>query len=143
MACPCGCATFPTGADAKFSMGHDATFRGKMVRAHLMDAEIRVVYDGNEGDYDIWKPMRLAELFGQRKHLVDAEMRRENANRTVVRKARGNPSVVSMGKWKYTGQVVAFYQTSNPQQLLAEYVDRAGGIRRTRVSARGIGMVSA
>lgn len=142
--CPCGCATFPTGKDAIFSMGHDATFRGKMIRAHLMGVEIMVVYNGNEDDTIVISAMELAKQYGQKKHLVDAEMRREAANRTVASKAlKAGEAVVQIGKWKYTGQVVAFYRTSNPDQLIAEHVDRAGGIRRTRVNARGIDLVTA
>jgi hypothetical protein len=140
--CPCGCCTMPVGAGALFSMGHDATFRGKMIRAHLMDKEIRVIYNGREDQFEILTAMKLATLFGQQEHLKIAEARRDAANRTVAKRSQDRDDCLQLARWKYTGQVVAFYPTANPNRLTAEYVDRAGEIRRTRIDAIGINLVT-
>lgn len=134
--CPCGCATMPVGAKAKFAMGHDATLRGKLIRAHLMGAEIRIVYNGDENDSITLSAMALAEQYDWKEYLDAAVLRREGKNREVLQKSVGNERLVRVGRWEYTGQVAAVYRDPTGSDIhVVEYVDRAGQIRRTRVLA--------
>ncbi len=140
--CPCGCATMPVGAKARFSMGHDATLRGKLIRAHLMDVEIRLVYNGNEEQFEIYTAADLADLHHWKSYLDAAVMKREIANRQVVKKATESSECLEIGRWRYTGQVAAIYPSSTGD-FMVEHVDRAGAIRRTKVSRQGIKTVTA
>lgn len=133
--CPCGCATMPVGAKAKFSMGHDATLRGKLIRAHLMGAEIRLVYNGDESQFEIYTALDLADLYGWKEYLDAAVLRREGKNREVLQKSIGNERLVRVGRWDYTGQVAAVYRERGTDMHVVEYVDRAGQVRRTKVHA--------
>jgi hypothetical protein len=134
--CPCGCATIPTGVKAKFAMGHDATLRGKLIRAHLMGVEIRYVINGNEDEGFIKTPMQIAEQYGWKEYLDAAVLRREGKNREVLQKSIGDERLVRVGRWEYTGQVAAVYRDPTGSDMhVVEYVDRAGQVRRTRVLA--------
>jgi hypothetical protein len=136
MGCPCGCATMPVGAKAKFAMGHDATLRGKLIRAHLMGAEIKIIYNGSERDFDVWTAMKFAEMHGWKEYLDAAVLRREGKNREVLQKSIGHERLVRVGRWEYTGQVAAVYRDPTGSDIhIVEYVDRAGQVRRTRVLA--------
>lgn len=136
LGCPCGCATRPVGAKATFAMGHDATLRGKLIRAHLMGAEIRFVYNGSEEDHEIRTAMQVATAYGWQEYLDAAVLRREGKNREVLQKSVGHERLVRVGRWEYTGQVAAVYRDPTGSDIhIVEYVDRAGRVRRTRVLA--------
>lgn len=134
--CPCGCATMPVGKTAKFAMGHDATLRGKLIRAHLLGAEILFIYNGDEDTRSPCSAMEIAKEYGWKEYLEAAVLRREGKNREVLQRTIGNERLVRVGRWEYTGQIAAVYRDKTGSDMNeVEYVDRAGQVRRTRVLA--------
>lgn len=137
--CPCGCGTFPKGR-GRFAMGHDARFRGILIRAHLTGTPI--VYPVAGEDHEA-AAMELAKAYGASftKALQDAELRREGKNREVLRKAIGSDRLIKVGRWEYTGQVVAVYgEPGAPDDDSAtvyevEYVTKMGEKKRAKVDA--------
>jgi hypothetical protein len=68
-------------------------------------------------------------------YLEEAVMKREGRNREVLAKALESERLVKVGRWEYTGQVVAVYRLKNVDMFELEYVDKAGNIKHTRVPA--------
>lgn len=126
LGCPCGCGEFPRGKNATFQMGHDARYRGILIRAHLSGTGIvRIV---GRQRFVPETAMELAKLEG--KSFVDAlknaELRREGKNREVLRNALGSARLIKVGRWAYTGQVVAVYSTLDEEFYDIEYVTKLG-----------------
>lgn len=133
LGCPCGCGDFPLGDKATFRMGHDARLRGILIRAHLMGAKIRYHMEGTLGD-----PVdaeELAEHYYWKSYLDSAVMSREGKNREVLKRALKSDRLVKVGRWEFTGQVVAVYRLNRQDMFELEYVDKAGNVRRVRVPA--------
>lgn len=142
--CPCGCGEFPEGRKATFKMGHDARLRGKLIRAHLMGVDIRYLVQEPDGRVSLvdeegsaWAsdPMEVAKEYDWEYDLRAAELRREGANRQLLRHALNTDRTVKVGRWEYTGQVAAVFPTSGGELYLIKYVDRAGNQREIRVPA--------
>lgn len=131
--CPCGCGEFPVGPKATFKMGHDARLRGKLIRAYLMGVEIRELY--SDGRDLVSTAEEVADRHGWREYLRHAELAREGQNRQVLREALNSERVIKVGRWEYTGQVVAVYPTPRGEEYRIRYVTRMGGIREKRVPA--------
>lgn len=135
--CPCGCRETPKGGDRIFCMGHDARYRGKLIRAHV--AGIEVVEAGN-GGLTSGAAMTFAAQFGWESYLEAAGEREagrraakiERANKEVLARAVGprigDRHLVKVGRWGYTGQVVAVWEDQGQVEL--EFVTKAGDIRR-------------
>lgn len=135
--CPCGCMEAPLGANSVFKMGHDARMRGKLIRAHLTDTFIMVFYvavDGTVRESGPHPAGRLAKQYGWEEAIENAVLRRDGKNREVLRRALGSRRLVRVGRWEYTGQVVAVYG-ADENEFLVEYVTRTGDVRRVRVPA--------
>lgn len=142
--CKCGCGQTPKGKNSAFCMGHDARLRGKLIRAHLMGYEV-AVYDG--GTVTSGAAMTFADQLGWGCYLEDAERKEsgrvqgtlERANARVLAKAMGpqigEKRLVKVGRWEYSGQVIAFYQNGNDPELEVEYVTKKGEIKTVRQSA--------
>lgn len=133
--CLCGCGEIPSGAKAKFAMGHDARHRGALIRAHLTGTELLILVD-DAGGLTTCSAMERAERLGWKEYLDAAVLRREGKNREVLQKALGSERLVKVGRWEYTGQVAAVYRTGSEDMLLIEYVNKAGDVRQARVPAK-------
>lgn len=135
--CPCGCGEIPEGKKSLFMMGHDARLRGKLIRAHLTDTDITFVYPPKSGrDDETATAMKVAKRFKWESYLEAAELRREGKNREVLGRAVGSKRLVKVGRWQYTGQVLAVYETPQGNDYEVEYVTKQGEVKKTRVPAR-------
>lgn len=130
--CACGCGHEPFGKKSTFLMGHDARLRGKLIRAHLTDTRV-VLSDGVSSPSPVVSAMDAAERHGWEKYLRDATARREEKNRALLRKALGSDRLVKVGRWEYTGQVVAVFDRDGEFEI--EYVTKDGSTKRKRVPA--------
>lgn len=137
--CPCGCAQIPTGKKAIFAMGHDARFRGILIRAHLTSTPIVYVVKGGKQDgvEHLTTAWELSEEYGPHFSgpVAKAVQRREDQNRAVLAKAMGSKRLIRVGRWEYTGQVMAVYGENGDAQYDVEYVTKQGEIKRKRVDA--------
>lgn len=131
--CPCGCGDFPSGRKATFCMGHDARLRGVLIRAHLMGVKIRYYIDGTLGEPA--EAEKVAEYYHWTSYLTGAVLRREGKNREVLKRAMGTERLVKVGRWEYTGQVVAVFRTKNDDMYEIEYVNKAGDVKKVKVPA--------
>lgn len=139
-ACPCGCGEYPKGKTAVFAMGHDAKLRGKLIRAHLTGTEILHVSDVSGRGVTGGEPtpvsaMFVAEGHGWEEYLLEAERRRDDRNREVLQRTIGSKRLISVGRWEYTGQVMAVYSTEKGDELEVEYVTKSGEIKKRKVPA--------
>jgi hypothetical protein len=133
MGCPCGCGEFPMSDRTTFCMGHDARLRGILIRAHLMGVKVRYYMGGTLSD-PVDAEM-LAEQYHWKSYLTGAVMRREGKNREVLKRALGTERLVKVGRWEYTGQVVAVFRTNREDMYEIEYVNQAGDIKKIKVPA--------
>lgn len=134
--CPCGCGEEPIGKDAVFKMGHDARLRGKLIRAYLTDTEVVFVVGGIGGAPA--PPLTAKQVAARYKwegYLEHAAMAREGKNRQVLRSAIGSTRLIKVGRWEYTGQVVAVYGVEGDKEYDVEYVTKLGEVKKTRVPA--------
>lgn len=151
--CPCGCRQIVTGR-SRFRMGHDMTLKGKLIRAHLTDTPVMVLRGSDDGfqedgpipaaevakDYSTdkldWVEM-LAEA--ERRQGADLRARIDRANREVLARAmHSNPRIgdrrlLRVGRWDYTGQVVAIYSLGDgTTDVEIEYVTKKGECKTVR-----------
>lgn len=127
--CLCGCGEYPKGKDAKFCMGHDARYRGILQRAHMTGTEINVF---NEGTLVSGPAMSFARDLGWEEHILTSEKvnadRIRRANERLLKKATGpqvgDRKLIKVGRWDYTGQVVAIYEDKG--EIVYEYVTKKG-----------------
>lgn len=132
LTCRCGCGVLPAGKKALFMMGHDARLRGKLQRAHLTDTLTIEIVNGKARPP---RPaMSVAAEHNWEKYLEAAETAREGKNRQVLRKAMNSKRLVKVGRWEYTGQVVAIYENGEDRYKV-EYVTRTGDVKHTTVPA--------
>lgn len=137
LGCPCGCGEMPKGKHATFAMGHDARLRGKLIRAHLTGTQIILAVPADDLTIRRHKPttaMRMASEHGWEDALLDAERRREGKNLQVLQRALGSKRLVRVGRWEYTGQVVAVYTGSehNGETYDIEYVTKQGDVKQLK-----------
>lgn len=133
--CACGCGEAPSGSKSVFRMGHDARLRGKLIRAHLTGTPVVLVDEAQPSP--VSTAMEMAERHGWRQYLIDAETRREGKNRQVLNKALGSKRLIKVGRWEYTGQVVAIYEIQgNGEEYDVEYVTKMGDVKKARVPAK-------
>lgn len=135
LGCPCGCEGEPVGAKATFLMGHDARLRGKLIRAHLTDTGVVTLIDGGTERHQ--SAMSVAEDYGESfvEALKSAVLRRDGKNREVVARALNSKRLIKVGRWQYTGQVVAIFDTSGGEEYEIEYVTKTGELKKARVPA--------
>jgi len=133
--CACGCTDKPAGAKSKFKMGHDARLRGKLIRAHLTGTPV-VMIESEARPSPVFTALEVAQRHGWQQYLKDADTRRDGKNRQVLNKAMGSKRLVKVGRWEYTGQVVAIYEIpGNGEEYDVEYVTKMGDVKKTRVKA--------
>lgn len=141
--CLCGCGHYPHGRKSQFMMGHDARFRGALIRAHLTDTPVVIVTE-QEGRKNAspehHTPVPAAKVVDElglpwEQYLESAEVRRAGKNRQVLAKAVGSERLIKVGRWEKTGQVIAFYEGKSPDrdEYEVEYVTKTGDVKRTRV----------
>ena len=151
--CRCGCGETPATKTSLFAMGHDARYRGKLIRAHLTGTPIVLVEldpkDGSVRSQTTESAMSLSSPHGWQGYLHTAEEKQgptiraklEAANRRVVAAAVGpqvgDRRLVRVGRWDYTGQVLAIYEDKGKVQI--EYVSKKGDTVRTEVPADKVG----
>lgn len=129
--CPCGCGHVPVGKKSRFMMGHDAKLRGILIRAHLTGTKMVEVIDGKEGA--VISAMMMSQHYDWAPYLKQAELRREGKSRQVLRKALGSKRLVKVGRWEYTGEVVAIYAQKSGDEVEVEFVTKTGEIKKKRV----------
>lgn len=137
--CPCGCGEKPKGKKAHFAMGHDQRYRGKLIRAALTGTDVVIVRAGARKRFPASVAAQATdELAGGtsfRDSIKAAEARREQANARLAQKARGSKRLVKVGRWEYTGQVVAIFSTPSGDEYEIEYVTKQGETKKVRVPA--------
>lgn len=140
--CPCGQGAphKPIGVGRTFAMGHDARLRGILIRAHVAGKEVARVTASTIISSDA---RTYAEQFGWEGYLDDAKAREdtrvaakvEKANKQVLAKATGpkigDKRLIKVGRWEYTGQVVAIYNGAKGD-IEFEYVTKSGDVRTVR-----------
>lgn len=143
--CPCGCNQPPSGKNRTFRMGHDARYRGILIRAYVNDAQVVVlrrtdppveytVYDADElaNQLDWCQYLETAKRREDRK----AQERRERANARLLAKATGpqigDTRLIRVGRWDYTGQVIAIWETDGIIEF--QYVTKQGETKRVQKS---------
>jgi hypothetical protein len=155
-ACPCGCGKRVAGK-ATFAMGHDMRLKGILIRAHItgtLVAALRV--NGRTGDPELSEPMFavgwaakystpkydwVEMLFeSERKQGADVRAKIERANREVLARAigvqPGDRRLIQVGRWEYTGEVLAVYTTDDGTgEVEYEYVTKSGEIKTVRKPA--------
>lgn len=147
--CYCGCQTDPSGRGRKFAMGHDARLRGKLIRAHLTGTP--VAYLAGDIVQDEGTAMTFAATHGWGQYLKTAETKQgptiraklEASNRRVTTAAVGpqvgDRRLVRVGRWDYTGQVLAVYDDGGRFQI--EYVTKKGDVVRADAPADKVGTI--
>lgn len=134
LGCPCGCFGVPTTKKATFITGHDATLKGKLIRAHLTGAKITIVHD--TFTHRPASAMEIAEGYGWAVYLIDARARvdREQKPRTLT--ALGRTVSIKVGRWDYGGTVVAI-RTLQDGNLVwdVEYETKQGKTQHQTVPA--------
>lgn len=145
--CYCGCQTNPVGRDRQFAIGHDARLKGKLIRAHLTGSP--VAYLVGQVLEDQGTAMVFAATHGWGRVLLEAEAKQgpgikaklEAANRRVTTAAIGpqvgDRRLVKVGRWAYTGQVLAVYEDTGRYEV--EYVTKKGEVVRAEVPADKVG----
>lgn len=146
--CACGCLAPVENRKTKFKMGHDQRLKGILIRAHLTRTPVTVMY----GSQESWKVHTYSAL----EHAVqfttdkadwealirDAEDKQgnrvsaalERANREVLGRAlEGERRVITVGRWDFTGQVIAVYDDEAEVEI--EYVTKRGDIKNKRIPA--------
>lgn len=113
--CPCGCGQTAMSRGRTFAMGHDARYRGKLIRAHVAGAGVAQVTLDEKGEIVAAlerTPMELAERHGWERYLEEAsereenrlKLRRERANRDLTAKAIGpqigDRKLIKVGRWE-------------------------------------------
>lgn len=147
--CPCGCNQPPRSKGRTFGMGHDARLRGKLIRAHLSGTPVCYATLAPNGKDYVAKTTQdalfVAQGFGWKDYLLDAEHKQgpsiaaklAKANGEVLAAATGpqigDRKVVKVGRWSYTGQLMAVYANGDADEFEVEYVDKKGGKHRVRV----------
>lgn len=135
--CLCGCDQPPMGTGRKFRMGHDARYRGILIRAYVAGAQV-AIYDG--GGLAIHDADELANELDWCQYLETAKRREdrkleeklERANTRLVEQATG-PQVgdlrlVRVGRWEYTGQVICVFEDDDTIEF--RYVTKSGEAKR-------------
>lgn len=134
LGCPCGCNDVPAGPQSIFRMGHDAKLRGKLIRAHLMGAQIVEIRDGVPAPPKA--PMDIARQHGWESVLTDADARREATNRSLATRALRSKRLIKVGRWEYTGQVIAIRRSTQGAMLWdVQYVDKLGITHKLTIPA--------
>ena len=151
--CPCGCNTRPAGKNRTFAIGHDARLRGKLIRAHLTGTP--VVYITSDERIETGTAMEWAADHQWVGFLMNAEEKQgavvreklERANADVLAAATGpqpgDRRTVKVGRWSYTGQLIAVYDVGDDQEFEVEYVTKKGDRHTARVPKASVGEVVA
>lgn len=119
--CPCGCFEIPNGAKRSFLMGHDARFKGKLIRAYISGSDVVHITLEEKGSLksgavsktETNKAMALAARHGW-EYILEAAAERAAAPAPAkaARKANGKAKVgdeikgVKVGRWVRDGIVV-------------------------------------
>ena len=153
--CPCGCDQPPKSKGRTFGMGHDARLRGKLIRAHLSDTKVVFAEPDGKDWVAAWEGTALMEAKrhdwdgylreAQEKQGPSIAARLAKANGDLLAKATGpqvgDRRVVKVGRWSYTGQLMAVFDDGDDASFDVEYVDKKGATQRTRVPKAKVGEV--
>lgn len=150
--CLCGCTQPPAGTKSKFRMGHDARYRGKLIRAHVTGTKITIINSTtNEEDPLVVvsaDPMALAKEHGWSDYLTIAAEREDartkqkadRASQTLLEKVTGervgDEKLIKVGRWEYTGQVVAVFEVNDGKEIVYRYVTKNGETKEHRVMSK-------
>lgn len=151
--CPCGCREV-LHPSSRFRMGHDARLRGKLTRAHVTGTDVTIV---KGRDVSTSSAITVADQFSSplldwKAALREAEGRYSGAraktdasNAEILQRAKetkeaeangnlkvGDRRLVKVGRWNYTGQVIAIYQLNG--EAIFEYTSKGGDVKSTTVS---------
>lgn len=129
LGCPCGCFGLPATKKATFIAGHDATLKGKLIRAHLTGALIVIVHDTHT--HQPAAAMSIAEGYGWDHDLLRAQSRVQAERKHKVLLALGSETTIKVGRWAYQGVVVAI-RTGTDGVLVwdVQYKTRSGQLLR-------------
>lgn len=146
--CACGCGAPVENRKTKFKMGHDQRLKGILIRAHLTRTPVTVMF----GSQESWKihtytALEHASQFSTSKidwevMIEQAESKQgprvtaalERANREVLGRAlEGTRRVITIGRWDFTGQVIAVYDEDSEVEI--EYVTKKGDVKTRRMPA--------
>lgn len=146
--CLCGCGETPKGSKSLFAMGHDARLKGKLIRAHLTGTPVTVITSREAQTKDA---VEAASEIGWDAYLREAEARQgmrlsdrvDAANKGVFTRAMatresedegtlapGDRRLIRVGRWDYTGQVLAVYEADGEVEY--EYVTKSGETKIVR-----------
>jgi hypothetical protein len=132
--CHCGCTTQLTNAKRNFRQGHDATLKGKLIRAHLTGTPVRV--NDGDGKTQFHGPARdLATKYGWGYFLTNAEQRKDNQPRKAKPAAALHSIKIAGGK-----VVEAKVVNISGDKVTLEYTNAKGEakqVTRTKASLRG------
>lgn len=141
--CPCGCRE-SLARTARFRIGHDARLLGILKRAHITGTKVTIVKDAattTENAIDVAATFStdrhdwVAELnHSAERHAATNRKKIEAANDEVREEARGpqpgNRRLIKVGRWNYTGEIVAVYQEDG--DALFKYTTAGGDVREIR-----------
>ena len=107
--CQCGCEK-PVKPTSTFRQGHDARFKGILIRAHLTDTEIFLNHGGNATQTSAF---HLAEERGWEKFLLNAQDRQHATPKKKNQAKQATSPIgglrdVKIGRWTYTGEIVDY-----------------------------------
>lgn len=137
--CPCGCGEAALSKGRTFGMGHDARYRGRLIRAHVAGCIVAHVQLDGKGRVEhsaVDTALAKAAEHGWERYLEAAkeredaklERRRDTANRALLAKASGpqvgDSKLIRVGRWEYTGQVIGIWD--NGDTIEYRYVTKNG-----------------
>jgi hypothetical protein len=151
--CQCGCRR-PRAKKALFAMGHDMKLKGILTRAHLTGNKVALLLAADDGPVlgspyearDFAKRYSTPKLDWQamldeaeRKQGADVRARIEAANREILARALGvqvgDKKLIKVGRWDYTGEVLAIYSVEGGAEIEYEYTDGKGRVKTVRKPA--------
>lgn len=133
--CPCGCESFPRNAKSKFVIGHDARFKGILIRAHLTGTSIRYFDIATQELVTPENPMHIARDLGWEQYLKDAAEKMEARKEKQAANAVGSRRLISVGRWEYTGRVVRAFTLDGVAHLVLEYTTKGGITKQIEMPA--------
>lgn len=140
--CPCGCEGAPTGKKSVFVMGHDARFRGQLIRAACTETTVVLVDLRSTRSSAECTALEVAAMHGstfegpvkEAKAREDAKLaaRKDVSNKAIVAHALkvGDQRTIKVGRWKYTGEVVGIFDDGDEIEI--QYTDGKGNVKTAR-----------
>ena len=136
--CYCGCGQPPQRNGGYFRMGHDARYRGILLRAHVAGMPVSI-FNGNE--FTTTSAMWLAQIHGWGEALQTTATREQaraygraakaktKAAAKATRLQIGDITPINVGRWTYQAQVVGLWEDGTAEY---EYTTKQGATKRSR-----------